>query len=136
MYWHRTHKTSLGVKKTIRELMPCTVGAWRCGLGGSRKGVGLIKYSDFQRSLLARSTSDPSVLTTRGAYVLIFSLCCLLSVCNIFTTPRAGPQSWPLPLVYISLIFHVGMETSSWFMYCLIFIKTIGFLNLDHILVS
>merc|ERR1712240_774212 len=62
----------------------------------------LIKCSDFQRSLLARSISDPSVLTTKGAYVFIFSLCCLLSVCNVFTTPRAGPQSRPLPLVYWS----------------------------------
>ena len=35
--------------------------------------------------------------------------------------------------IYIGLIFHVGMETSSWFMYCLIFIKTIGFLTSDHI---
>ena len=95
-----THKTSLGVNKTMRELMPCTVGAWRCGWGGSRLGVGLIKCSDFQRLLLARSISNPSVLTTRGAYVFIFSLCCLLSVCNVFTTPRAGPQSRPLPLVY------------------------------------
>ena len=31
MYWHRTHKTSLRVKKTIRESMPCTMGAWYCG---------------------------------------------------------------------------------------------------------
>ena len=68
-------------------------------VGGSRLGVGLIKCCDFQRSLLARSISDPSVLATRGAYVFIFSLCCLLSVCNVFTTPRAGPQSRPLPLV-------------------------------------
>ena len=57
-------------------------------VGGSRLGVGLIKCCDFQRSLLARSISDPSVLATRGAYVFIFSLCCLLSVCNVFTTPR------------------------------------------------
>ena len=41
MYWHRTHKTSLGVKKTIRELMPCTVGTWRCGLGGITEGGGV-----------------------------------------------------------------------------------------------
>ena len=33
MYWHRTHKTSLRVKKTIRESMPCTMGAWYCGWG-------------------------------------------------------------------------------------------------------
>merc|ERR1711867_362906 len=62
-------------------------------------GVGLIKCCDFQRSLLARSISNPSVLATRGAYVFIFSVCCLLSVCNVFTTPRAGHQSRPLPLV-------------------------------------
>ena len=68
-------------------------------VGGSRLGVGLIKCCDFQRSLLARSISDPSVLATRGAYVFIFSLCCVLSVCNVFTTPRAGHQSRPLPLV-------------------------------------
>ena len=68
-------------------------------VGGSRLGVGLIKCCDFQRSLLARSISDPSVLATRGAYVFIFSLCCLLSLCNVFTTPRVGPQSRPLPLV-------------------------------------
>ena len=105
-----THKTSLGVNKTMRELMPCTVGAWRCGWGGSRLGVGLIKCSDFQRLLLARSISDPSVLTTRGAYVFIFSLCCLLSVCNVFTTPRAGPQSRPLPLVsHLFIIFSTKL---------------------------
>ena len=33
MYWHRTHKTSLRVKKTIPESMPCTMGAWYCGWG-------------------------------------------------------------------------------------------------------
>ena len=66
-------------------------------------GAVLIKCSDFQRSLLARSISDPSVLATRGAYVFIFSLCCLLSVCNVFTTPRAGHQSRPLPLVFLLL---------------------------------
>merc|ERR1712115_26427 len=75
--------------------------------GGSRLGVGLIKCSDFQRLLLARSISDPSVLTTRGAYVFIFSLCCLLSVCNVFTTPRAGPQSRPLPFVFFLFKLHV-----------------------------
>ena len=72
-------------------------------------GTVLIKCCDFQRSLLARSISDPSVLATRGAYVFIFSLCCLLSVCNVFTTPRAGPQSRPLPLVcyLLYLIFYM-----------------------------
>ena len=70
-------------------------------VGGSRLGVGLIKCCDFQRSLLARSISNPSVLATRGAYVFIFSVCCLLSVCNVFTTPRAGHQSQPLPLVFL-----------------------------------
>ena len=69
-------------------------------VGGSRLGVGLIKCSDIQRLLLARSISDLSVLTTRGVYVFIFSLCCLLFVCNVFTTPRAGHQSRPLPLVF------------------------------------
>merc|ERR1711867_165192 len=68
-------------------------------VGDSRLVVGLIKCCDFQTSLLARSISDPSVLATRGAYVFIFSVCCLLSVCNVFTTPRAGHQSRPLPLV-------------------------------------
>ena len=47
------------------------------------------------RTLGARSRgskiSDPSVLATRVAYVFIFYLCCLFSVCNVFTTPRAGP---------------------------------------------
>merc|ERR1711867_424087 len=52
-----------------------------------------------QRSLLARSISDPSVLATRGTYVFIFSFFCVLCVCNVFTTPRAGHQSRPLPLV-------------------------------------
>ena len=69
-------------------------------VGGSRLGVELIKCCDFQRSLLAPSISDPSVLAKRGAYVFIFSVCCLWSVCNVFTTPRAGHQSRPLPLVY------------------------------------
>ena len=68
-------------------------------------GTVLIKCCDFQRSLLARSISDPSVLATRGAYVFIFSLCCLLSVCNVFTTPRAGHQSRPLPLVILFFSF-------------------------------
>ena len=76
-------------------------------VGGSRLGVGLIKCCDFQRSLLARSISDPSVLATRGAYVFIFSLCCMLSVCNVFTTPRAGHQSQPLPL------FNKGLYTKK-----------------------
>ena len=35
--------------------------------------------------------------------------------------------------ISIGLIFHVGMETLSWVLYCLIFIKTIGFLTSDHI---
>merc|ERR1712120_65075 len=70
-------------------------------VGGSRLGVGLIKCCDFQRSLLARSISDPSVLATRGAYVFIFSVCCLLSVCNVFIPPRAAHQSRPLPLVLL-----------------------------------
>merc|ERR1712041_15398 len=81
---------------------------------GSRKGVGLIKCSDFQRLLLACSISDPSVLTTRGAYVFIFSLCCLLFVCNVFTTPRAGHQSRPLPLVcclYVTFLLPLEPHT-------------------------
>ena len=65
-------------------------------VGGSRLGVGLIKCCDFQRSLLARSISDPSVLATRGAYVFIFSFCCVLSVCNVFTTPQSRPPK-PAP---------------------------------------
>ena len=75
-------------------------------VGGSRLGVGLIKCCDFQRSLLACSISNLSVLATRGAYVFIFSLCCMLSVCNVFTTPRAAHQSRPLPLVM--LIFKIS----------------------------
>ena len=59
-------------------------------VGGSRLGVGLIKCCDIQRSLLARSISDPSVLATRGAYVFILSLCCVLSVCNVFITVVSG----------------------------------------------
>merc|ERR1712041_13469 len=35
-------------------------------VGGSRLDVGLIKYCNFHRSLLARSIIDPSVLATRG----------------------------------------------------------------------
>ena len=109
MYWHRTHKTSLRVKNTIRELMPCTVGAWWCGWGDHGwLGVGLIKCCDCQRSLLARSISDPSVLATRGTYVVILSLCCVLSVCNVFTTPRAGHQSRPLPLVLYCFSSLIG----------------------------
>ena len=79
-------------------------------------GTVLIKCCDFQRSLLARSISDPSVLATRGAYVFIFSLCCLLSVCNVFTTPRAGHQSRPLPL------FNKGLYTKINISYSLTFI--------------
>ena len=33
MYWHRIHKTSLRVKNTIPESMPCTMCAWYCGWG-------------------------------------------------------------------------------------------------------
>ena len=88
-------------------------GGWQLGVGARcavytvyatillAPGAVLIKCSDFQRSLLVRSISNPSVLATRGAYVFIFSLCCLLSVCNVSTTPRAGPQSRPLPLVFL-----------------------------------
>merc|ERR1712089_14819 len=73
-------------------------GGWRLGVGAGcavytvyvpillAPGAVLIKCSNFQRPLLARSISDPSVLATRGAYVFIFSFCCLLSVCNVFTT--------------------------------------------------
>ena len=54
-----------------------------------------LKYKLGARTLGARSggskISDPSVLATRVAYVFIFYLCCLFSVCNVFTTPRAGP---------------------------------------------
>ena len=48
-------------------------------VGGSPLDVGLIKYCEFHRSLLARAIIDPSVLATRGTYVFIF----LLSVCNV-----------------------------------------------------
>ena len=77
-------------------------------------GTVLIKCCDFQRSLLARSISDPSVLATRGAYVFIFSLCCLLSVCNVFTTPRADHQSRPLPLVMCNfgVVEFLNLEAS------------------------
>ena len=103
-------------------------GGWQLGVGARcavytvyapillAPGTMLIKCSDFQRSLLARSISDPSVLATRGAYVFIFSLCCLLSVCNVFTTPRAGPQSRPLPLVLFQImimIYYVVNEYSN-----------------------
>ena len=47
------------------------------------------------RTLGARSggskISEPFVLATRVTYVFIFYLCYLFSVCNVFTTPRAGP---------------------------------------------
>ena len=76
-------------------------------------GTVLIKCCDFQRSLLARSISDPSVLATRGAYVFIFSLCCLLSVCNVFITPRAGHQSRPLPLVFLQIRFPAFVFSSA-----------------------
>ena len=33
MYWHRIHKTSLRVKNTIPESIPCTMCAWYCGWG-------------------------------------------------------------------------------------------------------
>ena len=33
MYWHRTHQTSLTIKNTSRESMPCTMCAWYCGWG-------------------------------------------------------------------------------------------------------
>merc|ERR1712115_356019 len=66
-------------------------------------GAMLINCYDFQRSLLVRSISNLSVLATRGAYVFIFSLRCMLSVCNVFTNPRAGHQSRPLPLVLVKI---------------------------------
>ena len=88
----------------------------------------LIKFSYFQRSLLDCSISDPYVLATRGAYIFIFSLCGLFSVCNVFDTPRAGPQSRPLPLVlyqtalyctmlYFSVLY--GSTPYNTLMYCL-----------------
>merc|ERR1711895_128353 len=58
-------------------------------VGGSRLDVGLIKYCDFHRSLLARSISDPSVLATRGAYVFIFSVVCCLYVTFLLPPERA-----------------------------------------------
>ena len=48
MYWHRTHKTSLRVKKTIRELMPCTVGAWWCVWGDHVWGWGWLNVAIFR----------------------------------------------------------------------------------------
>ena len=68
--------------------------------------MGLIKCSDFQRLLLARSISDPSVLTTRGAYVFIFSLCCMLFVIT-FLQHKKRKQSFHLP------IFVINVKTGS-----------------------
>ena len=55
-------------------------------------------------------SSNPSVLTTIKSYVFIFSLCCMLFVCNIFTTPRAGNQSRPLPLVVIYVMNWIRLQ--------------------------
>ena len=50
----------------------------------------------------------------RGLCFHILFLCCLLSVCNVFTTPRAGHQSRPLPLVsYISGINLLARSISD-----------------------
>jgi len=49
-------------------------------VGGSRLGVGLIKFCDIQRSLLARSISDPSVLATGNKRVLCFHIIFMLCV--------------------------------------------------------
>ena len=48
MYWHRTHKTSLRVKITIGELMPCTVGAWLCVWGDHVWGWGWLNVAIFR----------------------------------------------------------------------------------------
>ena len=73
-------------------------------VGGSRLGVGLIKCCNFQRSLLARSISDPSVLATRGAYVFIFSfyvVCCLYV--TFLLPPERATKAGPCHLfVYLS----------------------------------
>ena len=45
----------------------------------------------------------------RGLCFHILFLCCLLSVCNVFTTPRAGHQSRPLPLVFICIWFSISL---------------------------
>ena len=72
-------------------------------VGGSRLDVGLIKYCDFHRSLLARSIIDPSVLATRGTYVFIFSVVCCLYVTFLLPLERATKVLAPSLFLFCSL---------------------------------
>ena len=84
-------------------------------VGGSRLDVGLIKYCDFHRSLLARSIIDPSVLATRGTYVFIFSVVCCLYVTFLLPLERAtkvlAPSLFELILYQTSVIFNIISST-------------------------
>ena len=58
----------------------------------------IVRYSTVQYSTVLYSTLQYSTVYRRPYYkfivditVVIFYLCCLFSVCNVFTTPRAGP---------------------------------------------
>ena len=93
MYWHRTHKTSLRVKKTIRESMPCTMGAWYCGWGDHNlpedtscdifilyKILHYIEYLTISYSLHIRPLHLPQSMGIRVTSGFEFSVCLFVCV--------------------------------------------------------
>ena len=134
----------LGVNKMLREWIPTYWpgdGQWTVGVrGGWWLGVGpggavytvyapillapgavLIKCSNFQRSLLARSISDLSVLATRGAYVFIFSIyvvCCLYV--KFLLPPERATKAGPCHLFFYILIFsRIYRQTGFVYFLCI-----------------
>ena len=75
--------------------------------GGSQLGVGLIKCLDFQRSLLASSISDPSVLATRGAF--FFDILFMLIVVDVMflLPPERAAKASPCYLFYFNLSYFI-----------------------------
>ena len=80
--------------------MVCTMSASRCWWG-IRAGDGVNEMIGSKEIIIGPLNQQLICTGKKKAYVFILSLCCLLSVCNVFTTPRAGPQSRPLPLVLL-----------------------------------
>merc|ERR1711867_339473 len=82
---HRTHKTSLRVKKTIPESMPCIVAhSTRHYIGTA---VGPLHPALHRNGGWAAPPGVTSERRLEGLRIH-FVICCLLSVRNIFTTRR------------------------------------------------
>ena len=87
--------------------MVCTMSASRCWWG-IRAGDGVNEMLGFQEIIIGPLNQQPICTGNKKAYVFILSLCCLLSVCNVFTTPRVGTQSKPLQFVLLQfIILHI-----------------------------